>query len=460
VNDRHTLSTTERTEDTEEQTDRPSPPCSPCPPRWRVSCFVLVVAAACTIACGKKGPPLPPLLKLPTPPPDFTAERRGDEIKLQFTIPTANTDGTRPANIDRIDVYGFTGPSTANDEQVMKFGTKVASVSVKAPKNPDVTTEPEEPPEEPELKDEGIDQGAIAQLEEPLTQAAFIPVELPKDKTRKPAVDEINVERPLAGPPRDVPSRIFMAVGVNTRGRKGPSSKRTVVPLVPAPSAPSAPAITYNENAITVKWQPSASWAPVQPTPKDGEEVLPSRFFGIDLPTIGYKVYDVSPTLPDAPAAGASQPALAGEVLLTRSAIAATAYEDKRMDWGKTRCYAVRALETIAGQTLESDAPPPACVTLTDTFPPAAPRNLQHIAAEGVISLIWEPNSEPDLAGYLVLRGVAPGDKLEPITPAPIPSTVFEDKVGAGTTYVYAVQAVDRAGNVSPASARVEDAAR
>jgi hypothetical protein len=130
------------------------------------------------------------------------------------------------------------------------------------------------------------------------------------------------------------------------------------------------------------------------------------------------------------------------------------------MDWGKTRCYTVRALETVAGQTLESVAPQPACVTLTDTFPPAAPKNLQHIAAEGVISLIWEPNSEPDLAGYLVLRGAAPGDKLEAITPAPIPATVFEDKVAAGAVYVYAVRAVDRAGNVGPLSTRVEDAAR
>jgi hypothetical protein len=397
---------------------------------------------------------------VPTPPPDFTAERRGDEIKLQFTIPSANTDGSRPANIDRIDVYGFTGPFTANDEQVMKFGTRVASVPVKAPKNPDVTTEPDEPAEEPDLKDEGIDQGAIAQLEEPLTPAAFVPIELPKDKTRKPAVDEVDVERPLAGPPRDVPSRIFMAVGVNTKGRKGPSSKRTLVPLVPAPSAPSAPAITYDESVITLRWQPSDSWAPVQPTPKDGENVLPSRFLGMDLSTVTYKVYDVSPTVSDAPAAAANAATLAGELLLTKSAIPATAYEDKRMDWGKTRCYTVRALETVAGQTLESVAPQPACVTLTDTFPPAAPKNLQHIAAEGVISLIWEPNSEPDLAGYLVLRGVAPGDKLEAITPAPIPATVFEDKVAAGAVYVYAVRAVDRAGNVGPLSTRVEDAAR
>jgi hypothetical protein len=411
------------------------------------------------VACGKKGPPLPPFLRLPAPPPDFTAERRGDEIKLQFTIPSANTDGTRPANIDRIEVYGFTGPFTAEDEQVMKFGTKVATVTVKAPKNPDVTTEPEDPPEEPELKDEGIDQGALAQLEEPLTEAAFTPVELPKDKTRKPAVADGLAERPLMGPPRDVPWRFFMAVGINTDGKKGPTSKRMIVPLVSPPLPPSSPAITYDEHAITVTWQPSASSAPVQPTAKDDEGLLPSRFFGMDLPTVTYNVYDVSPSVSEKPVT-AGPATLAGEVRLTKSPVAATTYEDKRMDWGKTRCYGVRTFETIAGQTLESDATQPACVTMTDTFPPAAPKNLQHIAAEGVVSLIWEPNGEPDLAGYLVLRGAAPGAALEPITAAPITATVYEDKVRAGTRYVYAVRAVDRAGNVSPPSTSVEDAAR
>jgi hypothetical protein len=411
------------------------------------------------MACGKKGPPLPPLLRLPAAPPDFTAERRGDEVKLQFTVPSANTDGTRPANIERIEVYGFTGPFTANDDQLMKLGTMVASVSVKAPKNPDVTTEPEDAEEEPELKDEGIDQGAIAQLEEPLAPADYARVTLPRDKTRPPAVDVVEVDGPLSGPPREVPWRIFMAVGVNTRGKKGPTSKRMLVPLVPPPSAPSAQATTYDEKAITLKWAPSTSWMPVQSAPTAGAGLLPARYIGMELPTVTYNVYDVSPSVSDARATPASPAALAGEVRLTRSPIALTAYEDNRMDWGKTRCYAVRALETIAGQTLESDAAQPVCVTLKDTFPPAAPKNLQPVASEGVISLIWEPNSEADLAGYVVLRGSAPAT-LEPITPAPITATVFEDKVPAGTRYVYGVRAVDRAGNLSPTSNTVEDAAR
>jgi len=32
-------------------------------------------------------------------------------------------------------------------------------------------------------------------------------------------------------------------------------------------------------------------------------------------------------------------------------------------------------------------------------FPPAAPARLVAVADEGGISLIWEPNGEPDVAG-------------------------------------------------------------
>ncbi len=414
-----------------------------------------VVLAGAAIACGKKGPPLPPLVHVPAPPADFAADRRGNDVALQFTVPSANTDGSRPANLDHVDVYGFTGPPTATDDQLIKFGSKIATVSVRAPKNPEAATAADEPPEEPELEEDGIDQGARAQIEQPLTPAAFAPVTLPPPKGQ--GRDEgADLPGPLAGPAQ-VPRRLFLAVGVSTKGRRGPPSRRTAVPLVPPPSPPSAPAVTYDERAIHLAWKPSFSRLPVQPAPAEGAEVLPARFFGMDLPSIAYRVYDVSPSVDPS---AASPAVLAGETRLTGEPLAATAYDDTRMEWGRTRCYAVRTVETIAGQTLESDATMPACVTPVDTFPPSPPKNLRHIASDGVISLIWEPDVEADVTGYVVLRGVAPGGALDPITPAPITVTVFDDRVPAGTRYVYAVEAVDRAGNRSAPSDRVEDAAR
>jgi hypothetical protein len=377
---------------------------------------------------------------------------------MQFAVPTANTDGSKPANIERIDVYGFTGPLAVNDDQLLKLGTKVASLPVKAPRDPNATDEcdePDDPPGEPDLESEGLDQGAIAQFEDPLTQAAFQAIQLPRAAHKVAAPPDPGTAGALVGPSSSVPQRMYVAVGVNKNGRRRSFSKRLLVPLVPAPNPPSAPHLSYDENAVTLTWTPSTSAVQVQPPATGG--LLPGRFIGLDLPTFSYHVYDVS-LRATADLAKTGTPA--ADVRLTNQPVTDLKYEDKRMDWGATRCYTVRTVETIAGLTIQSEALPPSCETLKDTFPPAAPRDLQAVPGEGRIDLIWESNNEKDLAGYVVLRGTTATDKLEPITPAPIQQSTFTDTVAAGVRYWYAVQAIDKAGNASPLSDRKNEAAR
>ena len=75
--------------------------------------------------------------------------------------------------------------------------------------------------------------------------------------------------------------------------------------------------------------------------------------------------------------------------------------------------------------------------------------------------MIWDANSEGDLAGYLVLRGEAPGDTLQPITQEPVAAATYRDEtVKPGVRYLYSVVAVDRAGNRSAESNRQEETAR
>ena len=89
---------------------------------------------------------------------------------------------------------------------------------------------------------------------------------------------------------------------------------------------------------------------------------------------------------------------------------------------------------------------------------------LAAVADQGGISLIWEPNAEIDLAGYLVLRGEAGDATLHPLTATPVVETRFRDtRVTPGSRYVYAVVAVDThlpVSNVSVESNRVEETAR
>jgi hypothetical protein len=145
--------------------------------------------------------------------------------------------------------------------------------------------------------------------------------------------------------------------------------------------------------------------------------------------------------------------------------IATAAFEIANEELGKEHCYVVRSIQTTQNVTVESDPSAPACLTPLDTFPPAAPKNLRAVAEEGAISLVWNPNAEPDLGGYLVLRGdAAAGGALQPITKEPISDATYRDTgVVSGVRYVYAVVAVDRATptrNSSPPSAQEAVTAR
>jgi hypothetical protein len=78
--------------------------------------------------------------------------------------------------------------------------------------------------------------------------------------------------------------------------------------------------------------------------------------------------------------------------------------------------------------------------------------------------LIWDANAELDLGGYVVLRGEAGSDTLQPLTESPLTEPRFTDRTAVpGKRYVYAVVAVDDripVPNRSAESNRVEDTAR
>jgi hypothetical protein len=148
---------------------------------------------------------------------------------------------------------------------------------------------------------------------------------------------------------------------------------------------------------------------------------------------------------------------------LNAQPIAAGTLQDD-VEFGRERCYTVRTVLGAGPTALEGVPSPRVCVTPIDIFPPESPSGLSTVAADGAITLLWESNSEADLAGYLVLRGEAGDDTLRPLTPMPIADATYRDTaVMPGQRYVYAVVAVDRrepAPNASAPSARVEETAR
>jgi hypothetical protein len=230
---------------------------------------------------------------------------------------------------------------------------------------------------------------------------------------------------PAAPAPLLVVKRIYTIRGVARGGRPGQPSARIEIPLVDPPPPPTSLAAKFTESAVTLAWLP-----PV------GEFTAPPTF----------NVY-----------------AADGGAPLNPSPLATPAFERPGIELGKEQCFVVRTVVMAGTVAVESVPSERACMTPTDVFPPAAPKGLSAVAGSGVISLIWDANTESDLGGYVVLRGEAPGDTLQPLTPSPIRDTTFRDTtVKPGVRYVYAVVAVDRATppNTSAQSVRVEETAR
>lgn len=135
-------------------------------------------------------------------------------------------------------------------------------------------------------------------------------------------------------------------------------------------------------------------------------------------------------------------PALAGSVTQT-------AYVDAAVEYGKAYQYFVQAVQKTDTGYAESEISPALAFTPADQFAPAAPTGLTAIPAIRSMELVWQRNTEKDLASYSVYRN---GEKLATGLTAPAYS---DATVTAGGTYQYQISASDMAGNESAKSAAV-----
>lgn len=392
-------------------------------------------------ACGQKGPPLAPLNLVPSAPPNLAAKLVGGEVRLQFNVPSTNANGPGALVLDRIEVYAATvapGAARPSNRDLLTSKYRVGTIAIKPP-----PVEGEAEPE-PAPDDHRPAAGERTTFEEPLAGEALVPVftkmppVVPADIAARAArLSAVAIAAAVMGaaaqataaampPLAAAPTyavRLYSVRGLTKGGRPGPPSTRVEIPLVDPPPPPPPPTLAATETAIVLTWIPLVSMAPLT-----------------------YNVYK----------AGGSDPINAGP-------IADGHYERAGIEFGTEECFALRSVQTIAAITLESESTEPACLTPRDTFPPAAPRGVSLVAGAGVMNLSWDANKEGDLGGYLVLRGDVPGDTLQPLTPAPIASTSYEDKtVRPGVRYAYAIVAVDKASpaNRSAPSPRVEETAR
>ena len=141
---------------------------------------------------------------------------------------------------------------------------------------------------------------------------------------------------------------------------------------------------------------------------------------------------------------------------------------DSSIALGNTYEYRAQRIARVEvdGHTVElaGEISPPIRIDAQDVFPPAVPSGLAAVAtaaeagATPSIDLNWEPDTEPDLAGYFVYRREEQTPWQRVSGEQPVTGPAFHDaSVLAGHTYRYAVSAVDRAGHESGRSAEAQE---
>jgi hypothetical protein len=267
---------------------------------------------------------------------------------------------------------------------------------------------------------------SAAQLAVPAYRVATIVVKRPNDKPvdKDPRPDPGDPASFVEDPPVPAASTIvrYYAVAGISGNRRGPVSPVLAVPMTPPPFPPADIKDNVTEQTLRLSWSAGT---------KD------ARYF-VERPGQGT----------DAPVRLTPEPLSTPEFSLP-------------VEFGKERCFLVRSASVTGPVTIAGAASAPYCVTPADKFPPAPPSALTPFASEGAVELTWTASTAADVAAYIVLRGEGAGDTLQRLTTSPVAGTQYRDQtVKAGTTYTYAVIAVDKSGNESQPSERQSVTAR
>jgi hypothetical protein len=132
---------------------------------------------------------------------------------------------------------------------------------------------------------------------------------------------------------------------------------------------------------------------------------------------------------------------------------------DRTARFGKVYEYTAQSLirvqEKGAAMELAGANSTPVRVNVVDTFPPAVPQGLAavYVPEQKTIDLSWEPDTEEDLAGYIVYRADPGGDWKRISGAQPLVGAAYRDaSAEPGHSYRYAISVIDQLGHESKRS--------
>lgn len=380
----------------------------------------LMAAAAISLftGCGTPGAPQPPSLQLPQIPQDLTAARKGQRVILTWTTPRNTTDGQllrHPASTRLCRSPAYSTPTL----QIMEDCGSPA---------------------------DQLPPGAV----------------LDSNTSGKPQ------SRYVDSPPQDIFQSstaqwaTYAIESTNARGRSAGLSNQVQVSLAPTLMAPQNVRASVTGEGIIISWPGGA--APPQSAAYQFRYRVERRVKPGSPPA-------AAPPSRDQPRGqrAARSPEIfliVGELPLQPQSEYLLA--DKSFAWEQEYEYKVSTVTSVVERDrtiaeIEGDDSTVLDVFAHDIFPPAIPAEVAAVFSgisdpqKRFIDLSWVPNSEPDLAGYNVYRrqGAAPQEKINREL---VRTPAFRDAgVQAGTTYFYAVSAVDVRNNESARSAETSE---
>jgi hypothetical protein len=375
--------------------------------------------------CGLAANPEPPTLWLPAPVKDLTATRVGDEVHLHWTMPKETTDkvtlkGDQRAHFcwERVAVAPAKAAGSAKPANGVKPGAGRARPA--AAVNPVPGFDP---------------KGCKAAGD------GMFPADKPVDFM-------VNMPKELSvGAPRGVGFYVELQ---NPAGKTaGPSNAAWVAAGV-APPQVSGLQLETRAQGVVLHWNKASPEAAMvlrirrslmSPAGARPGGAKPNEANGLPPPEQQVLEVDLDKT----------DPGIALD-------------HDAALDH-QWKYFAERVLKVeVDKHALEIAGLPSATVTIDakDVFPPGVPSGLAAVAdAEAkALDLSWTPDTDDDLAGYVVYRrDVTAGTTMERISGKAlvVPPSFNDTTVVAGHQYAYAVSAVDQDGNESARSGEVEE---
>jgi hypothetical protein len=362
--------------------------------------FFCLLCASLLCGCGTPGIPLPPSLELPKPVSDLRATRKGNKVYLTWTIPSQTTDR------QTIRHFGIT--------RICRSGT--ASLAPDASGQDACRNE----------------VGTVPPAKTPSTKTPSVAASGKANSSplAKP-IESYTDEVPSSG--TDISGEFTYAIEVmNDRGRSAGLSNQVRASAAPTRPPPANFAAEVRAEGIAVSWSPIP-----QPGIVSGLNYL-------------YRIYRREENGKDT---------VAGELAVNSASDAR--FVDHNFAWEKRYSYHA-TIVTLIDRTpgpeaeVEGDDTPQVSVVTRDIFPPAVPSGLQAAFTSEdkhpFIDLIWNPDTESDLAGYNVFRHEDGGQPAK-INSDLVKLPAFRDlAISAGKKYYYSVSAVDIRGNESERS--------